>query len=485
MVSQKTSVIIKAKTTTSVFGVINKTTAGKLKPRNKTYHFRDTKLQGFSIAVHPTGSKRYVVRKRPLGVAEAKPIIIGDTEVFTAKEARAEAVKLISQVSQGLNPLLEKEKAKQQQATVMEMLEKYFKFKKPKEKTIKDYRALMNNRLSIFANKPINLITVADISNWYEKNSDAPRSADIGLSILKNCFDQAVAIDIVKATDNPIPKVASMIKRPEVKRKKTELKGRVLEEFITALFHLGRGDLIGVTARDWILFKLATGTRSKELSKMEWKDVDRKKMIYTLHDTKTGVPLEQAITPLTQCILNNRGIVQKSNNYKGKYVFETNRSDNTDGYFKDARKAINQIKAFGSIKAKITPHDFRNVFITLAEHKANVVVGTRETEEGHETIYERMNTSQIKTLVGHKKTDVTEGYSDKEIGAIGQQLHAIQNELSKCVLNAGEKTGDRFEGLFDMAWYGEDSYYQNVGSIVPEYNPIKNNWVEEVREKTT
>jgi hypothetical protein len=96
-----------------------------------------------------------------------------------------------------------------------------------------------------------------------------------------------------------------------------------------------------------------------------------------------------------------------------------------------------------------------------------------------------MNTSQIKTLVGHKKTDVTEGYSDKEIGAIGQQLHAIQNELSKCVLNAGEKTGDRFEGLFDMAWYGEDSYYQNVGSIVPEYNPIKNNWVEEVREKTT
>ena len=484
MANQKTNVI-KVKTTTSLFGVINKATANNLKPRNKTYHFRDNKLKGFSIVVHPSGSKRYVVRKRPLGIVEAKPIIIGDTEVFTAKEARAEAVKLIGQISSGLNPLLEKEKSKHQQATVMDMLESYFKFKKLKEKTIKDYRALMNNRLSIFANKPINLITSNDISNWYAKNAeDAPRATDIGFSVLKNCFQQAVALDIVEATKNPIPKVESMIRRPQTKRKKTELKDRVLEEFMTALFYLGRKNLIGETVRDWILFKLATGTRSKELSKMEWKDVDRKRMIYTLYDTKTSVPLVQAITPLTQCILNNRGMYQKSINYKGKYVFEAQKSDNKGGYFKDARKAINKIKDFGSIEAKITPHDFRNAFIDLAEHKAIVTIGTRKTERGHETITEKMSTSQIKTLVNHKKTDVTEGYSSKDITAIARQLNAIQNELSKCVLNAGEKTGDTFIGLFDIAWYGESDYYQNVGSIDPEYNPIQDNWVEAVREKT-
>ena len=72
----------------TLFGVINKSTANKLKPRNRTYHFRDKKLKGFYIIVHTSGSKRYVVRKRPLGVKEAKPIIIGDTEVFTAKEAK-------------------------------------------------------------------------------------------------------------------------------------------------------------------------------------------------------------------------------------------------------------------------------------------------------------------------------------------------------------------------------------------------------------
>ncbi len=52
-------------------------------------------------------------------------------------------------------------------------------------------------------------------------------------------------------------------------------------------------------------------------------------------------------------------------------------------------------------------------------------------------------------------------------------------------MNAGEKTGDRFIGIFNIAWYGEDAYYQNVGSIDPVYNPIQSNWAQAVREKTT
>ena len=72
-------------------GVINSTTASKLKDKNKDYYFRDTNLKGFFIRVRDGGTKTYGVRVRELGVGKLKSISIGSCNKYTAKAARTKA----------------------------------------------------------------------------------------------------------------------------------------------------------------------------------------------------------------------------------------------------------------------------------------------------------------------------------------------------------------------------------------------------------
>ena len=476
--SEKSNKVIKLNRSFNRVGVINSTTASKLKDKNKDYYFRDTNLKGFFIRVRDGGTKTYGVRVRELGVGRLKSISIGSCNKYTAKAARTKATELITQISQGVNPQLAKEKAKLESHTITEMLDSFISLKDRSKRTVNDYRNKLNNVLSVFANKPIKDITAIEIATWYRQGSNKPRATDIGFSVLKNCFNQAVALDVVDANDNPIPKVESLISRYKSPPKETTLKDDVLGDFLNALLHLGKENKLPDVAKDWILFKLATGTRSNELSNLKWNNIDLVKGTYTFYQTKTGQPLTQAITPLTNNILDNRAVRQRVDGIESDFVFN---GRGQDGYFKDARKTIAKIKQHANTNSAFSAHDFRNAFIILAEQKAKVLLGTTKNHDGTVNLqYESISTQDIKALVNHKK-DITRRYSSADIEKMSKQLWAIHCEINKSIV---DEDGKRYIGLFEWLWYEDESWLNEVSKDIVEQDPLESIRSNALIEKT-
>lgn len=63
--------------------LISNALVAKLKPEDKNYEIRDTKLKGFIMRVHKAGAISYLVQ-----YARGKRITLGSAEVLTAAQAR-------------------------------------------------------------------------------------------------------------------------------------------------------------------------------------------------------------------------------------------------------------------------------------------------------------------------------------------------------------------------------------------------------------
>ena len=87
--------------------LINNSLLKTLKPEEKPYDVRDTKLIGFMVRVYPSGIKSYVV-----AYARAKRITLGNTEVLTPAQARDMATGILADVVKGGDPQAAKQAAK-------------------------------------------------------------------------------------------------------------------------------------------------------------------------------------------------------------------------------------------------------------------------------------------------------------------------------------------------------------------------------------
>ena len=87
--------------------LINNSLLRTLKPEEKPYDVRDTKLIGFMVRVYPSGIKSYVVE-----YARAKRITLGNTEVLTPAQARDMATDILAEVVKGGDPQADKKAAK-------------------------------------------------------------------------------------------------------------------------------------------------------------------------------------------------------------------------------------------------------------------------------------------------------------------------------------------------------------------------------------
>src|SRR5580692_3835695 len=90
----------------------------KLKPSNKQYDVRDTKLSGFIIRVNPTGKMFYVCQFK-----RGRRINIGRVGVLTPAQARDKALAILGDAAQGIDPKAPKKTG----LTLQEFMDQHYK----------------------------------------------------------------------------------------------------------------------------------------------------------------------------------------------------------------------------------------------------------------------------------------------------------------------------------------------------------------------
>ena len=77
-------------------------------PRQKQVIIRDSEITGFGLRLSPGGAS-FIAEARVSG--KSRRITIGRAELFYVEEARKEAVKLLAQMTSGIDPPAEKAKS--------------------------------------------------------------------------------------------------------------------------------------------------------------------------------------------------------------------------------------------------------------------------------------------------------------------------------------------------------------------------------------
>lgn len=119
---------------------------------------RDAVLKGFALRITAGGAKSFVVEKRIDGRVKRKTLAaFGE---LTVEQARKEALKFLGQVAQGMNPLAEREHARLRAMSLEGVLEGFLKARRTlKERTVYDYRRLLEGPFNTWRQRPIVTIT--------------------------------------------------------------------------------------------------------------------------------------------------------------------------------------------------------------------------------------------------------------------------------------------------------------------------------------
>ena len=252
----------------------------RLRPREQEYTVWDNHVAGLGVRVRPTGGRSYVLledtggrtRRVSLGSVSLKAVAEVRRECH-ARKAEPEAAGAPRHVA----PLFR---------DFVEGAWKEAHFDGYKPSTRKGVQSLLDRQLQpAFGSKPLDRITLAHITRWFDRFSrTAPGNANHALDLLTQIINFAIArghleINLAQAVErNPRRALTRFLSREEVAR---------LHRVLDRQTRHGRRE-----QADIIRLLLLTGCRRNEILRLRWSEVDRDRLV--LADGKTGpriVPL--------------------------------------------------------------------------------------------------------------------------------------------------------------------------------------------------
>ena len=368
---------------------ITKKTVDALKPGETIW---DDKLVGFG-ARRQKSAVSYIVKKKVNG--RQKLVTIGrHGNPWTPDLARKEAITIINQLIQGLDPN-EAKKRERAKKTVDEIWRPFKEdhISKLKPRTRKEYQRLYRLHIAPeLDRKRVEDLSREDIAALHRKMKDKPRAANFCLAVISVFMNWCELQGLRPTNSNP---VRGIKKYPEISHERfltpeeVEAIGKALEE------ELEKGNVYAVAA---VRLLLLTGARLNEILTLKWDYVDLENGLLVLPDSKTG----------------KKAIVL---NAAARQILETLPREQDNPYVicgrKQGRHLVNLQKPWRRIRKRagledVRLHDLRHTFASWAAKKGGSL-------------------PQISAILGHKQAQTTQRYA-----------HLVPDHLQSLVDNVGD-----------------------------------------------
>jgi len=324
---------------------------------NQTF-YRDSATPGFGLRVTSGGTKSFIVEKRIQG--KVKRVTLGKYGNLTVEQGRDAAMRFLSEVATGKNPIAEKKNLRIRNATLLEAFEDYLASRKDlKPSTINDYRRSINGPFLMWQTKRLTEITKDMVQLRHASLGKRSKArANNAMRVLRAVFNHAIAkyednYGYQVALSNPVDRLSQTHAWYKVNRRQTLIKPHELPDWFAASRQLNNE-----TTRHYLYLLLFTGLRRSQASGLKWEDVDFKDKTLTINETKNH---QLHVLPLSDFLYE---LLKKRHADKDSpYVFP---SDSERGYLVEPRTAVKRVSELSGIT--FTLHDLRRTFIAIAEN---------------------------------------------------------------------------------------------------------------------
>jgi len=366
----------------------------------------DSRLPGYGLRIYPSGKKSFFISYRIRG--RKRRMVIGRFGRTTAQKAWKTAKKELEKVGDGIDPLLEREEARDV-VTLGGVWHRYLNEYAPsrlKPRTVRDAKSVWKRHLKgPFSHRDLEDITRKDVGRLQHRLQENIWAANDAVKLLRRLYNQAADWELIPPEINPA-RFVKLFKEPARERYLTadELQrlGKVLKEE-------EEQDPAAVAAIRLILF---TGARAGEILRLRWEEVDLKGRQLLLRESKTGPKGIELPAPAVEILAG-----LKDKRAEGRaFVFPgRDRSRPRNDYLKRPWLRIREKAELGDCRL----HDLRHCFASIG------------AAEG-------LTLKMIGELLGHRQTATTERYSHLRRGRRQQAVETVATALEAAMSKEDE-----------------------------------------------
>lgn len=372
---------------------LTKTVVDSAEPTDKRYMVWDSDLAGFAVRIESSGTKTFVIRYRADGGGRSAPqrfVSIGRFGNLTVEEARKEAKKVLGRIAVGEDPAAHRN-AKRKEMKIAALVDLYeeegcyiqrgVRQGEPMKPLTKQYTIgrLRHHVVRLLGHKRITELTAGDIERFVRDVEQGksrkdnklghrkriivrggPGAARKAFRDLSAMYSFAVRRGLVDT--NPCEK--AVVRKTDGRRTRFLSLAEVkkLGEACDALEEEGLNPKALNITRLWIL----TGCRRQEIVELKWNEVDFKRGLLMLADSKTG----QSIRPLAGAAIGLLKTIPRDSN--SDYIFP---ADSGEGYFQGTKKLWPKIVAKAGLEG-VTPHTLRHTMGAIATSSGEALAMT-------------------------------------------------------------------------------------------------------------